>query len=133
MHTREALRKTVTLGIDDEIDAALPIEQYVFRTMLRDRRKTHLLEQATQRGRIRRGILDEFKPIGAERIIAQSEGVAGGMWPPQRIVTPASFSCASISDGTYLSPSPIRLALTRRWCTASPTMADTGSDSAKCV
>jgi len=71
VHAREALCKTVRLGIDDEIDAALPIEQYVLRTMLRDRRKTHLLEQATQRGRIRRGILDELKAVGAERIIPE--------------------------------------------------------------
>ncbi len=32
----------------------------------------------------------------------------------------ASFSCASISDATYLSPNPSRFALMRLWCTASP-------------
>ena len=53
--------------------------------------------------------------------------------PRGTILTPFSFSCASISDATYLSPKPIRFALTRLWCTASPTIADTGSDSAKCV
>jgi len=49
------------------------------------------------------------------------------------IFTPASFSCASISDATYLSPNPRRFAVTRLWCTASPTMHGTGSDSARCV
>jgi hypothetical protein len=49
------------------------------------------------------------------------------------MLMPLSFSCASRSEATYLSPKPMRLALTRLWCTASPTIADTGSDSAKCV
>ena len=49
------------------------------------------------------------------------------------IATPASFSCASTSEATYLSPNPSRFAVTRLWCTASPTMHGTGSDSARCV
>ncbi len=40
------------------------------------------------------------------------------------MVTPASFSCASISDAMYLSPNPSRFALTSVWWTASPTIAD---------
>src|SRR6266581_7469927 len=40
VHPREALRKTVGFGIDDEVDAALPVEQHILRAMLRDRSKT---------------------------------------------------------------------------------------------
>ena len=47
-----------------------------------------------------------------------------GRQPLGTIETPLSFSCASISDGTNLSPKPISVAFTRLWCTASPTMDD---------
>ena len=49
------------------------------------------------------------------------------------IDTPVSFSCASISDGTYLSPKPSAFAVTRLWCTASPTIDGSIIDSVKCV
>jgi hypothetical protein len=42
------------------------------------------------------------------------------LYPRGTIVTPQSFSCASTSEATYLSPNPRRFALTRLWCTASP-------------
>ena len=59
--------------------------------------------------------------------------IVGGLRHRGTIETPASFSCASISEGTYFSPNPSRFAITRLWCTASPMIAGTGSDSAKCV
>ncbi len=49
------------------------------------------------------------------------------------IFTPVSFSCASISEGTYLSPKPSALAATRLWCTASPITEGSIIDSVKWV
>ena len=50
-----------------------------------------------------------------------------------RMSTPVSFCCASISDGTNLSPKPSVFAMTRLWCVASPMIDGSIIDSAKCV
>ncbi len=79
------------------------------------------------RGARRRGQLAGELRVGA--VLAR----AHRLQPRGTMVTPASFSCASISDAMYLSPNPSRFALTSVWWTASPTIAETGSDSARCV
>ena len=50
-----------------------------------------------------------------------------------RMSRPLSFCCASISDGTYLSPKPRALAMTSVWCVASPMIDGSIIDSAKWV
>ena len=71
MHARKALREAAGLGVDDEIDVTLAVEQDVFRAMPGDRGKAHLLEQPSERRRVGRGVLDKFETVGAERIFPE--------------------------------------------------------------
>ena len=48
MLTCERLRKAVVLGVDDEIDVALPVQGHVLAAMTGNDRKSHLLEQGSQ-------------------------------------------------------------------------------------
>ena len=50
---------------------ALPVQQHVLRAMPRDGGEAHLLEQPAHRLRIGRRVLDEFEPVGAERVVPQ--------------------------------------------------------------
>src|SRR5204863_9054104 len=129
----EALGKTVLLGVDDEVDVALTVQQHIFRAVLGDRAKAHLLEQHAERRRIGRCVFDEFKAVGPERIVPERRGRHGDCVYCRTMLMLPSFSCASTSDAMYLSPKPSRLALTMLWCTASPTIAGEGSASTKCV
>ena len=61
--------------IDDEIDVALIVQRHVLRTVARDRRQPHALEQPAQQFRIGRGVLDEFESVGAHRIRCAEFGV----------------------------------------------------------
>ncbi len=74
MHARERLRETVGLGVDDEIDAALPIEEHVLRAVLRNGRESHLAEEAPERRRIGRRVFDELEAVGAERVVPEVAG-----------------------------------------------------------
>ena len=69
----EALREAVGLGIDDEIDAALAVQQHVFVAVAGDRREAHALEQRAHRGWVRRGIFDEFEAVGTHRVVPGGE------------------------------------------------------------
>jgi hypothetical protein len=71
VHAGEALREAAGLGIDDEVDVALPVQQHVFRAVLGDRRKAHLFEQSAERRRIRRRVFDELEAVGSERIVPE--------------------------------------------------------------
>ena len=44
VHPGKSLGEAAGLGIDDEVDVALAVQQHIFRAVLRDRAETHLLE-----------------------------------------------------------------------------------------
>ena len=75
VHSRERLREASGLGVDDEVDLSLAIEEHILGAVLRDRREAHLLEQPAERGRVRRRVLDELEAVGAERVVP--EGLVG--------------------------------------------------------
>src|SRR5438876_12006599 len=63
-------------------------------------------------------LFEQLEAVGAERAVPKgSVGAAHGASSAKSqcgtIFTPASFSCDSISDPTYVSPKPSRLAVTR--------------------
>jgi len=69
MQAREALRERVGLGVDDEVDAALPIQDYVLVPMARDRLESEALEEGAHRLGVGRGVLDELEAVGTRRVI----------------------------------------------------------------
>ena len=77
VHARERLREGIRLGVDDEVDVPLPIEQHILRPMPRDRREAHLLEQVAKRGRIGRRVLDELEAVGSERVFPKRRTGSG--------------------------------------------------------
>ncbi len=72
MRAREALAEAVRLGVDDEVDVALPVQRHVLAAVPRDDRKAQPLEQRAQQLRIGRGVFDELEAVGAH-------GVADGV------------------------------------------------------
>ena len=70
---REALRERIRLGVDDEVDAALAIQQNVLVAVPRDRRKAHALEQRTHGGGVWGGVFDELEAVGAHRVVPGCE------------------------------------------------------------
>ena len=77
---RERLREASRLGVDDEVDLSLAIEENILGAVLRDRREAHLLEQSPDRDRVRRRVLDELEAVGAEGIIPEGLVGAGHGW-----------------------------------------------------
>jgi hypothetical protein len=65
---RETLTEAVRLGIDDEVDIALPVQRDVLAAMPRRDREAEPLEQRAQQLRIRRGVLDELEAVGADGV-----------------------------------------------------------------
>ncbi len=65
---RELLGKAVGLGVDDEVDAALPVQGNVFRSMPRDAAEPHGLEQPSEFGGIGGRVLDELESVGCEGV-----------------------------------------------------------------
>ena len=75
---REALAEAVRLGVDDEVDVALPVQRDVLAAMPRRDREAEPLEQRAQQLRIRRGVFDELEPVGADGIFRTGlTGLAG--------------------------------------------------------
>ena len=129
-HARESLGETVFFGVDDKVDFALAVQQHIFRAVLGDGAESHLLEQHPERRGIRSGVFDEFETVGLKRIFPErGTGRCHRSFSCEFVVarysmkhsiraycrtmfTPPSFSCASRSDATYLSPKPRILALT---------------------
>ena len=77
---REALAEAVRLGVDDEVDVALPVQRDVLAAMPRRHRKAQPLEQRAQQLRIGRGVLDELEPVGADGIFQGRTGSGGVHW-----------------------------------------------------
>ena len=73
------------------------------------------------------------RPAARHATLRERLALARASCHRRTIDRPVSFSCASISDGTYLSPKPSALAVTRLWCTASPMIDGSIIDSVKCV
>ena len=69
VQTREPLREGIRLGVDQEVDLALPVQRHLLVTMTGNRGETHLLEQLPERHGIGRGVFDEFKTIRANGIV----------------------------------------------------------------
>ena len=68
MGARESLREAIVLGVDDEIDVALAVQRDILRAMTRYRRQSHGLKETAQVFGIGRGVLNEFKAVGAHGI-----------------------------------------------------------------
>jgi Biopterin-dependent aromatic amino acid hydroxylase len=61
--------EAVRLGIDDIVNAALPVQGDVFRTMPCDSRKAHQFEKGGKLRWLRMGELDKLKAVGPHRIV----------------------------------------------------------------
>jgi len=71
VHARERLRERIGLGVHDEVYVALPVEQDVLGAVPGDGGEAHFAEEPSERGRIRRRVLDELEAVGAERVVPE--------------------------------------------------------------
>ena len=71
MRTAKISCLTARLHVQDEIDIALLVSQYILRAVACYRRESHGFEHARQRLRIWAGEFDEFETVGAERVLKQ--------------------------------------------------------------
>ena len=76
MLAREALRKGVGFGIDDEIDLPLSVQGDLLVAVAGDGRKAHALEQLSHRHGIGRRIFDELEARSAHRVFPLIAGHA---------------------------------------------------------
>src|SRR5262249_5715439 len=65
---RKALGEAFGLGVDDEVDAALLVEQHVLGAVARGSDEAHLLEQGAKRLGVPGGVFDELEAVGAHRV-----------------------------------------------------------------
>src|SRR5204862_7395067 len=88
------------LGVDDEIDIALPMQRDILALVPGDCGEAHLCEQAAQLFRVRGCIFDELEAVGTHRILeaqrAELDGRGGAyhdksllFWPPSALATHA--------------------------------------------
>src|SRR2546426_2857823 len=68
---RKVLRERARLGVDDEVDVALLVEQHVLVAVPGDRLEAHALEQLAERPGIGHRVLDELEAVGLDRVVAQ--------------------------------------------------------------
>jgi hypothetical protein len=82
----KALRKTVGLGVDDEVDLALAVQRHGLVAVSGDRLEAHALEQRAHGRRVRRRVFDEFKAVGAHRVgpFSSGSGKGGVHWRLQK-------------------------------------------------
>ena len=69
MQLDKALGKAVGLGVDDEVDLALAVQQHVLVAVARHRPEAHALEHLAHGLRVGRGEFDEFKPVRAHGVL----------------------------------------------------------------
>src|SRR5882762_5209538 len=67
----EVLRERARLGVDDEVDIALLVEQHVLVAVPGDRLEAQALEQFAERPGIGHRVLDELEAVGLDRVVAQ--------------------------------------------------------------
>ena len=70
---REALREGIGLGVDDEVDLPLAIQQHVLVAVPRNRLEAHALEDGAHGGGVGCGVLDELEAVGAHRVVPGGE------------------------------------------------------------
>jgi len=68
----EVLRERARLGVDDEVDIALLVEQHVLVAVPGDRLEAHALEQLAERLGSARRVLDELEAVGLDRVVHNS-------------------------------------------------------------
>ena len=71
MAAGEVLRERARLGVDDEVDVALLVEQHVLVAVPGDRLEAQALEQLAERTGIGHRVLDELEAVGLDRVVAQ--------------------------------------------------------------
>jgi hypothetical protein len=64
----ECRREGPGLGVEDEVHAALPIEDHVLGLMLRDCGEAHDLEQTVELARVGVAKFDELETVGSHRV-----------------------------------------------------------------
>src|SRR3989442_10489140 len=69
--TSKVLRERARLGVDDEVDVALLVEQHVLVAVPSDRLEAHALEQLAERPGIGHRVLDELEAVGLDRVVPQ--------------------------------------------------------------
>src|SRR6266403_267592 len=67
----KVLRERARLGVDDEVDVALLVEQHVLVAMAPDRLEAHALEQLAERPGVGHRVLDELEAVGLDRVVPQ--------------------------------------------------------------
>ena len=70
----EAAGEAVGLGVDDEVDVALPVKRHIPGAVPGDRREAHGLEQFMKLLRFGRGVFDELEAVGAHRVFVGDFG-----------------------------------------------------------
>jgi hypothetical protein len=73
VQARKTLREAVGLGVDDEVDLALAVQQHVLVAVLGDRLEAHALEQRPHGHGVGCGVLDELEAVGAHRVVPGGE------------------------------------------------------------
>jgi hypothetical protein len=73
VQAREALREGLRVGVEDEVDLALPVERDLLVAVASDRPKAHALEHPGHRRRIGRGVLDELEALRAHGVFPGGE------------------------------------------------------------
>jgi hypothetical protein len=73
VQAREALREGLGVGVEDEVDLALPVERDLLVAVPGDRPEAHALEHPGHRQRIGRGVLDELEALRAHGVFPGGE------------------------------------------------------------
>src|SRR5262249_3373347 len=75
---RELLPERIRFRVDDEVDVALGMQRDVLAAVTGDDREAEAFEQAAQRLRIGRGVLDELETVRPHGV-----GIGSHHWPPE--------------------------------------------------
>ena len=70
----EAAGEAVGLGVDDEVDVALPVKRHIPGAVPGDRREAHGPEKFVKLLRFRRSVLDELEAVGAGGVLVRNLG-----------------------------------------------------------
>ena len=69
---------TVRFAVDDEVDAALPIERHILRAVLGHELEAELQEECFERPAVRPSEFDELEAVEPHRVLRRSGGGGGG-------------------------------------------------------
>lgn len=77
---REALDNAVESCVEDEVDAALAVQQHILVSVPCHGLEAHALEHPAHGHRVGRGVFDEFKPVCAHGVVLCCGVIQGSAW-----------------------------------------------------